>query len=238
MKNLKELKIVLLFLVLGCLVSACFQVANSFSGDKETFSELNGSRYFVAVRKILQESCARCHPSFMGMSEKDFQTKLSSQNTPFVTAKNLNSSELYLRLQGAGPRGDMPTNGTLSRAELEAFQDWIMNLEPVSATVLVLPPLGTPAERFAAAHEIFSGPRCVNCHATDLAVMSEEDFRTGTTLFGDPWIILGDAEGSYLWDRLQGNTSDATFSNMPQDAPPPTDIEREVLRRWINEMPP
>nr|BFD66336.1 hypothetical protein HAGR004_13580 [Bdellovibrio sp. HAGR004] len=84
---------------------------------------------FAPVKALLDAKCVTCHTHSSNLKNMT-ETKALANN--WVRAKNLAGSRLYYRLKGAttgsGP-ANMPTDNTLTAAEVQAVADWINSIE-------------------------------------------------------------------------------------------------------------
>ncbi|UXR63103.1 hypothetical protein EZJ49_08440 [Bdellovibrio bacteriovorus] len=83
---------------------------------------------FAPVKSLLDAKCVTCHIHSSNLKNMT-ETKAIANN--WVRAKNLAGSKLYTYLKGnsVNSSGTMPTDGTLSAAELQAVEDWINSIE-------------------------------------------------------------------------------------------------------------
>lgn len=90
---------------------------------------------FEKARKILAAHCFKCHgvdsqiKDFESLNEEGFLTTLSNRNrTPLVVAGKPFESEIYRRLKGINPDGEMPRgdkNRPLTQDEADVLKIWI-----------------------------------------------------------------------------------------------------------------
>jgi mono/diheme cytochrome c family protein len=131
----KEFKFVLGTLGLSVLLGACIQqLQNSVSGDRVTYkrhSDNPAIQRFYNVQDVFASNCVQCHPNFGSWTEADFKTELTPKDgLNYVTAGDLDDSEIYQNLQGVTPGGEMPKNGPpLSPGEVQTIATWILNLQ-------------------------------------------------------------------------------------------------------------
>ncbi len=84
------------------------------------------SEKFKVARAIMNAQCVTCHSDYARMSERNFIQK------GFVSAGNPASSKLYYRLMGSIAEAeikDMPLNGAISEADVQAIADWIQGMK-------------------------------------------------------------------------------------------------------------
>ncbi len=84
------------------------------------------SEKFTKARAIMSAHCVSCHSNYGRMSERNFVQR------DYITPKNPAASKLYYRLSGSlgsNADKDMPQNGTLSEADVQAIADWIQDLK-------------------------------------------------------------------------------------------------------------
>jgi uncharacterized membrane protein len=138
-------------------LAACeLSTRNSSSNDALTFAprpdknttndpaEASAAR-FRAVQMVLgQNSCLRCHASFGRMDEAAFLNAVADSGRPLVKAGDAMGSELYIRLRGATPEGDMPPEAGLKTEDVKAVAEWIQLLATVPAPEPTLPPAPDP----------------------------------------------------------------------------------------------
>lgn len=83
---------------------------------------------FAPVKALLDAKCVTCHQHSSNLRN---MTETKALANDLVRAKNLAGSKLYTYLKGnsVNSSGNMPTDGTLSAAEVQAVADWINSIE-------------------------------------------------------------------------------------------------------------
>jgi uncharacterized membrane protein len=206
---------------------------------------------FQAARAVIFETCISCHAKWKNFTQDDYLKKLSSDGEPLLVAGDLANSQIYQRIKGVGPFGDMPDNSTtLSVEQRQIIGDWILSIErestppvtppepPVTPPVTPPePPTDTPEMRFTAAREMIMS-KCMNCHAKgsedgDFESLTEAGYLSAITFNRNPLVVAGNADASELFYRLKG-----IFGNgdMPRRRAALTPAEADVLRNWINKI--
>lgn len=111
-------------LLFWMIVSGCgveFQVNNSFSGDEDSFSRIDGSALFLKANSVFRRQCSECHSAYSAYTEDEWIAQ------GLIVVGSADDSVLFGRIRGSGTGGseDMPPQTTLSTAELQAIQEWI-----------------------------------------------------------------------------------------------------------------
>jgi len=118
----------LFFAAFGAACGDTLQTLNSSAGDDVLFGSddallVGASTGFGPARRVILGQCAGCHPNFGTYTESAWQSE------GYVLAGAPDSSSVYFRLRGSGsPSANMPPNGTLSSADIQAVRSWIQNL--------------------------------------------------------------------------------------------------------------
>lgn len=124
-------KAILVFAALN--LTACLQTENSSSQDAGAYSG-EGSANFLAARAVFKAKCTSCHyHTYEAKSEADFFKSTCTTLGPCIVQGDLNNSPIYYRAQGSGgSRGpkNMPTDATLSAAELQTLVTWMQSATP------------------------------------------------------------------------------------------------------------
>lgn len=93
--------------------------------DADEVGEFASEKFKVA-RTIMNTQCVSCHSNYARMSERNFIQK------GYLSAGNPAGSKLYYRLIGSIAESevkDMPLNGTISEADVQAIADWIQGIK-------------------------------------------------------------------------------------------------------------
>lgn len=109
----------------GC--GAFFQTLNSGADDDLKYGSDEGflagsSPGFKDARNVILNNCTSCHTDFAMYTEDQWE------ETGKVVPGSTDSSVLYTRLRGATTSGDMPPEGALAVQEIQAIENWILNM--------------------------------------------------------------------------------------------------------------
>ncbi|WP_413578300.1 hypothetical protein ACLVWU_07135 [Bdellovibrio sp. HCB290] len=120
-------------IVLGLALLAplsCGQSYNSSYYDADIYGEGGGGTpEFQAAQAILRTECATCHAqashqSWGNISEAQFIS------LGLVSPGNLSGSQLYTKIRNntTGIVGNMPQSSTLSTAQIQTIETWILGI--------------------------------------------------------------------------------------------------------------
>lgn len=115
----------------GLTLAGCLQTENSSSLDATAYTG-GGSAEFKAAREVFKQKCTSCH-TYEAKTQAEFFAANCTTVGPCIVQGDLNNSPIYYRAQGSGgtkgPK-NMPTNGTLSAAELQILVNWMQVATP------------------------------------------------------------------------------------------------------------
>jgi hypothetical protein len=197
------------------------------------------------VKEIFEESCTACHDSSSDdvvlEGSLDHLRADSSAGIPLVKPGDPDGSYLYQKMMGAdGIKGDAMPMGEdpLAQEQLEVVRDWITSLETAAEPKPAKEPVGGDVDHESMVRAIFEDS-CTGCHdegSDTVALAGSLDHLRGASSAGVSYVVPGDPDGSYLYQKLVG-AEGIKGSSMPMGEDPlPEELLQEV-HDWISAMP-
>lgn len=211
------------------------------------------------VKAIFEEHCTACHdnggeePILAGAPSRLKSVKSKATGKPIVAAGDPDASYLLAKLNGKNITGDpMPLGGDpIPAAQRATVKEWIASLAPASVPT---PPAPAPTSKPAAASggsdeaakrvaelepkvkKIFAD-QCLACHDTGsddivLAGSPERLLKENSKPTKKPILVAGDADGSYLIQKVTGAKGIAG-DPMPLGGDPMSKGDVETLRQYV-----